>query len=87
MGKPQVKRSPKGKGKDAGRKFKKKVSVLNSESIEYVDWKDVNLLRRFISDRAKVRARGDQERPRDGVDPLFQPGHHTARRPGPWWRS
>jgi small subunit ribosomal protein S18 len=57
MGKPQVKRSPKGKGKDAGRKFKKKVSVLNSESIDYVDWKDVNLLRRFISDRAKVRAR------------------------------
>jgi small subunit ribosomal protein S18 len=57
MAKPQMKRSPKGKGKDAGRKFKKKVSVLNSESIEYVDWKDVNLLRRFISDRAKVRAR------------------------------
>jgi small subunit ribosomal protein S18 len=57
MAKPQMKRSPKGKGKDAGRKFKKKVSVLNSENIEYVDWKDVNLLRRFISDRAKVRAR------------------------------
>ncbi len=57
MAKPQMKRSPKGKGKDAGRKFKKKISVLNSENIEYVDWKDVNLLRRFISDRAKVRAR------------------------------
>ena len=24
---------------------------------EYVDWKDVNLLRRFVSDRAKIRAR------------------------------
>ena len=57
MAKTQAKRSPKGKGKDAGRKFKKKVSVLNSENIDYVDWKDVNLLRRFISDRAKVRAR------------------------------
>jgi small subunit ribosomal protein S18 len=57
MAKTQAKRSPKGKGKDTGRKFKKKVSVLNSESIEYVDWKDVNLLRRFVSDRAKVRAR------------------------------
>lgn len=57
MAKPQMKRSPKGKGKDAGRKFKKKISVLNSENVEYVDWKDVNLLRRFISDRAKVRAR------------------------------
>ena len=57
MAKPQMKRGPKGKGKDAGRKFKKKVSILNSEQIEYVDWKDVNLLRRFVSDRAKVRAR------------------------------
>lgn len=57
MAKSQAKRGPKGKGKDAGRKFKKKVSVLDSERIEYVDWKDVNLLRRFVSDRAKVRAR------------------------------
>src|SRR5690606_25264883 len=47
----------KGKAKDTGRKPKKKVSILNTENIEYVDWKDVNLLRRFISDRAKVRAR------------------------------
>ena len=51
------KRAVKGKAKDTGRKPKKKVSILNTESIEYVDWKDVNLLRRFISDRAKVRAR------------------------------
>jgi len=57
MAKPQMKRSPKGKGKDNGRKFKKKISILNSESIDYVDWKDANLLRRFVSDRAKVRAR------------------------------
>lgn len=57
MAKTQAKRSPKGKGKDAGRKFKKKISILNSENVEYVDWKDVNLLRRFVSDRAKVRAR------------------------------
>ena len=57
MAKPQMKRGPKGKGKDAGRKIKKKVSILNSENVEYVDWKDVNLLSRFVSDRAKVRAR------------------------------
>lgn len=56
MGKT-VKRSPKGKPKDGGRKFKKKVSVLNTERVEYIDWKDVNLLRRFVSDRAKIRAR------------------------------
>ena len=40
---------------DWGRK--KKVSVLSSEKIEYVDWKDVNLLRRFVSERSKIRAR------------------------------
>jgi small subunit ribosomal protein S18 len=56
MGKPSAKRSPK-QAKDTGRKFKKKVSILNSEKIEYVDWKDVDLLRRFMSDRAKIRAR------------------------------
>ena len=57
MAKPAQKRSPKGKGKDNGRKFKKKISILNTEQVEYVDWKDVNLLRRFVSDRAKIRAR------------------------------
>jgi small subunit ribosomal protein S18 len=46
------------KPRDAMRRGgKKKVSVLVSESVEYVDWKDVNLLRRFVSDRAKIRAR------------------------------
>ena len=36
---------------------KKKVSILSSESITYIDYKDVNLLRRFMSERAKIRAR------------------------------
>ena len=44
------------KGKDAARS-KKKTSILVQERIEYVDYKDVNLLRRFMSDRAKIRAR------------------------------
>lgn len=57
MAKSKGTRTPKGKGKDAGRKFKKKISPLTTEQVEYVDWKDVNMLRRFISDRAKVRAR------------------------------
>ncbi len=39
------------------RRGKKKISILTQEKIEYVDWKDVNLLRRFVSDRAKIRAR------------------------------
>jgi len=45
------------KPRDNGRRMKKKTSVLITDSVEYVDWKDVNLMRRFISDRAKIRAR------------------------------
>ena len=39
------------------RKPKKKVSILDSEGIAWVDYKDVALLRRFMSERAKIRAR------------------------------
>lgn len=39
------------------RKFKKKTSVLVTEKVEYVDYKDVDLLQRFMSDRAKIRNR------------------------------
>ena len=42
---------------DAARRGKKKVSILTQEKIEYIDWKDINLLRRCVSDRAKIRAR------------------------------
>lgn len=45
------------KGKDAGKKFKKKVCVFCQNKVEFVDYKDVNLLRRYMSDRAKIRAR------------------------------
>src|SRR5438067_1589172 len=45
------------KGKDTGKKFKKKVCVFCKEGVEWIDYKDVNLLRRFMSDRAKIRAR------------------------------
>jgi small subunit ribosomal protein S18 len=36
---------------------KKKRNLLNAEGVTEVDWKDVNLLRKFISDRGKIRAR------------------------------
>jgi small subunit ribosomal protein S18 len=42
---------------DRRRVIKKKVSILSSESINWIDYKDVNLLRRFMSERAKIRAR------------------------------
>jgi small subunit ribosomal protein S18 len=42
---------------DRRRPQKKKVSILNTEGVEWIDYKDVNLLRRFMSERAKIRAR------------------------------
>lgn len=48
---------PRSKKSDNGRRTKKKVSVLTTDKVEYIDYKDVNLLKRFVSDRAKVRAR------------------------------
>lgn len=39
------------------KKIKKKTSVLVTEKVEYIDYKDVNLLTRFVSDRSKIRNR------------------------------
>jgi small subunit ribosomal protein S18 len=54
MARPQPKRtSP----KDALRSRSKKVCQFCKEHTEWIDYKDVNLLRRFMSDRGKIRAR------------------------------
>jgi small subunit ribosomal protein S18 len=55
--KPTTSNRTERKGKDNGKKFKKKVCVFCKEGVTYIDYKDVNLLRRFMSDRAKIRAR------------------------------
>jgi small subunit ribosomal protein S18 len=39
------------------RKPKKKANPLKAAKIDYVDYKDTALLRKFISDRGKIRAR------------------------------
>jgi small subunit ribosomal protein S18 len=46
------KRSP----KDNRRPGKKKVCIFCKDHIAWVDYKDANLLRRFMSDRGKIRA-------------------------------
>src|SRR4249919_4080153 len=44
--------------KDANpKKIKKKTSILVTDKVEFVDYKDVNLLNRFVSDRSKIRNR------------------------------
>lgn len=40
-----------------GRPIKSKPCVFCKEDVAYVDYKDYNVLRRFVSDRGKIRAR------------------------------
>jgi small subunit ribosomal protein S18 len=39
------------------RKIKKKVCAFCKDKVTYIDYKDTGLLRKFISDRGKIRAR------------------------------
>jgi small subunit ribosomal protein S18 len=50
---PRSERKP----KDGGKKFKKKPCMFCQDHIDWVDYKDVNLLRRYMSDRSKIKAR------------------------------
>ena len=41
--------------RDTNRKFKKKANPLKVEKVDYIDYKDVNLLQKFMTDRSKIR--------------------------------
>lgn len=45
--------------KNRVRRGKPKVCVFCSEHIEWVDYKDTNVLRRFVTDRGKIKARSN----------------------------
>jgi small subunit ribosomal protein S18 len=45
------------KSRDKDRRTKKKYCQFCAEKTVYVDYKDVALLRKFMSDRGKIRAR------------------------------
>jgi len=53
------KRAPKKEKDEKGwqKKTKRKVCVFCKDKVEYVDYKDVATLRKFISERGKIRAR------------------------------
>ena len=87
-----------GKNRDNNRRAKKKVSFLTTEGITYVDWKNEKLLRKFMSERAKIRARRvtgnnaqQQKLVADAIKlaremalvPLLEPGHDPAPEQGP----
>jgi small subunit ribosomal protein S18 len=77
-------RGPKGKAGDNPRKIKKKTSVLITEKVEYVDYKDTNLLQRFVSDRSKIRSRrvtgNDQQQQRE-ITPAIKNAREMALLP------
>jgi len=56
---PKSKKRPIKKEKDekAWKKQKKKVCIFCKDRIDHVDYKDVMTLRKFVSDRGKIRAR------------------------------
>jgi small subunit ribosomal protein S18 len=43
--------------KDLGRRIKKKPCALCRDKVEWVDYKDVPMLRKYMSDRGKIRSR------------------------------
>jgi len=43
--------------REAPRRGRKKVCYFCSQKIDHIDYKDVALLRRYLSDRAKIRSR------------------------------
>jgi small subunit ribosomal protein S18 len=55
--KPSTNQRSERKPRDNGKKFKKKPCLFCKEGTAWIDYKDVNLLRRYMSDRAKIRAR------------------------------
>ena len=55
----KAKRRPKREKDDKGwqKKQKRKVCIFCKDRIDYVDFKDVGLLKKFVSERGKIRSR------------------------------
>ena len=49
--------APRRAPKDLGRRVKKKPCALCRDKVEWVDYKDVPMLRKYMSDRGKIRSR------------------------------
>ena len=56
MARPQRKRREK-EEKAWQKRQKKKFCVFCRDKVDHIDYKDVSILRKFISDRGKIRAR------------------------------
>ena len=56
---PKERRKPRKEKEEKGwqKKQKKKFCIFCKDKVAYVDYKDVGTLRKFVSDRGKIRAR------------------------------
>jgi len=57
MPKAKAKQRRKGGKKEYERKTRKKPRVPGIEDVEYIDYKDIALLKQFMSERSKIRAK------------------------------
>ncbi len=57
MAREQRDRDRKRNPKDTGRRMKKKVCQFCKDQTTWIDYKDVHVLRKFMSDRGKIRTR------------------------------
>lgn len=55
--------------KESSRRIKKKSNPFSGDKVDYIDYKDINLLQRFMTDRSKIRGRrlsgADQQQQRE----------------------
>ena len=54
---PKVQRKRREKEEKPWKKQKKKFCVFCKDKVAYIDYKDVGAIRKFVSDRGKIRAR------------------------------
>ena len=56
---PRERRKPRREKEEKGwqKKQRKKFCIFCKDKIDYVDFKDLAMLRKFVSDRGKIRAR------------------------------
>jgi len=43
--------------KESNRRIKKKSNPFSGDKVDFIDYKDINLLQRFMTDRSKIRGR------------------------------
>ncbi|GIT75492.1 MAG: hypothetical protein Ct9H300mP31_00230 [Acidimicrobiaceae bacterium] len=72
--------SRRNKSRDGARRGKKKVSPLTIAKVDFVDYKDTDMLRKFVSERSKLKTRQNTGKTRSSS--VRWPGR--SKTPGKW---